>query len=214
MATIVETIRVALAGAGFATSAASPGRVMPEITGPVAAVSLERVDTGLAELTVRAAVVSPVALGAQACEDSAMTVSRILRNMGGDCIQEACRFDAKTELFSVGVLAKFHGDVLAKNWMAGYGCSVKLGSVYVGHALSFTAWREPGEDDVPVWKFRLEEILDGQWTEAIPAEPFTAVVMAGSVMDTYVGCKVTSCQRILKDGYMRQIREGTMEYKQ
>lgn len=187
---------------------------MPEITGPVAAVSLEKIDTGLAELTVRAEVVSPVALGAQACEDSAMVVSRILRNMGGDCVQEACRFDAKTELFSVGVLAKFHGDVLAKNWTAGHGCSVQLGEMVVGHALSFTAWKEPGEENVPVWRFRLEEILDGHWTEAVPSEPFTAVVMAGSMVDTYVGCKVLTYQRIMKDGYMRQIREGTMEYKQ
>ena len=213
MATIVETIQLALSGAGFATSAASPGRVMPEISGPVAAISLEKVDTGEAKLTVRAAVVSPVALGAQACENSAMTVSRILRNMGAACVQEACRFDAKTELFSVGVLASFHGDVLATDWTAGHGCSVQLGATYVGHALSFTAWSEKQADDIPVWKFRLEEILDGQWQEAIPSEPFTAVVTAGSVQDTYYGCRVTTCKRILQDGYMRQIREGTLEYR-
>ena len=219
MATIIEAVGTALNMAGFQTGLANPGQWIPEIQEPVVALCLEQVDSDAYEVTVRAEVVSPVVLGGQRCEEDVLRVVQALQNVGARCRVTALRFDAKTELFSMAVLATFYGDILDEEWVVGRACTVVWGGKWVGEPVSFTAWRETSDPDTEAmtakkWHFRMEEILDGKHEEATETSGFTVSVTAGNITESYTDCVVTSQQRILRGGYLRQIREGIAKEKQ
>lgn len=219
MATILETVDRTLNVAGFYTGLANPGQWIPEIEEPVVAISLEQVDSDAYEVTIRAEVVSPVALGGQHCEEAVLRVVNTLQYVGARCRVTKLEFDAKTELFSMAVLATFYGDILDDKWVAGKACSVIWGERWVGKAVSFTAWREtPNPDIQPLvaeqWHFRMEEILDGKSYETTATASFNIAVTVGNITETYTDCKVTSQQRVLRGGHLRQIREGIAQGKQ
>lgn len=216
MANVIDTVAAALSAAGYRTGAASPGGWMPEIQSPVAAVSLDGVDAQTDSLTVRATVVSPVANGAREAENQALQVCRVLRGIGGECQLEPCEWDEKTELFSVGVRAKFYGNVLGGTWSNAKACAVTMGGIPVSRPVSFSAWRNRGElMDIAEasWQFQLEEILTDTATEVVPVEPFSVVVGAGGRTETYTDCYITQQRRILEQGRLVQIREGTAKTK-
>ena len=219
MATILETVDNALNLAGFYTGLANPGQGIPEIEEPVVAICLEQVDSEAYEVTVRAEVVSPVALGGQRCEEDVLRVVHTLQNVGARCRVTRLDFDAKTELFSMAVLATFYGDILDEKWVAGTACNIVWGGKWVGEPVSFTAWRETSDPDsqalaTKAWHFRMEEILDGKFDEATASVAFTISVTAGNMTETYTGCTVTRQQRVLRGGYLRQIREGIAQSKE
>ncbi len=219
MATILETVDRVLNLAGFYTGLANPGQWIPEIEEPVVAICLEQVNSEAYEVTVRAEVVSPVALGGQRCEEDVLRVVQALQDMGAKCRVTPLKFDAKTELFSMAVLATFYGDILDEKWVAGRACTVVWGGKWVGEAVSFTAWRETVETEdggleSMKWHFRMEEILDGTFDETTESESFTISVTAGNITEKYTGCTVTSQERIFRGGYLRQIREGIAQAKE
>lgn len=219
MATILEAVDRALNLEGFHTGLANPGQWIPEIEEPVVAICLEQVDSDAYEVTVRAEVVSPVALGGQRCEEDVLRVVHTLQNVGARCRVTSLRFDAKTELFSMAVLATFYGDILDERWVAGTACNVVWGGKWVGEPVSFTAWRETSDPDTEAlaetkWHFRMEEVLDGKYEEAAATAGFTISVTAGNIQESYTGCTVTSQQRVLRGGYLRQIREGIAQKKE
>ena len=219
MATILETVNNALNLAGFHTGLANPGQWIPEIEEPVVAICLEQVDSDAYEVTVRAEVVSPVALGGQRCEEDVLRVVHALQNVGARCRVTRLDFDAKTELFSMAVLATFYGDILDEKWVAGNACSGIWGGRWVGEPVSFTVWRETSNPESQAltakeWHFRMEEILDGKFDETTATAAFNITVTAGNLTETYMNCTVTSQQRVLRGGYLRQIREGIAQEKQ
>ena len=219
MATILETVDRTLNVAGFYTGLANPGQWIPEIQEPVVAISLEQVDSDAYEVTVRAEVVSPVALGGQRCEEDVLRVVHTLQNVGARCRVTKLDFDAKTELFSMAVLATFYGDILDEKWVAGKACSVIWGGKWVGEPVSFTAWRETSNPESQAlagqkWHFRMEEVLDGKFDETTATVAFNITVTVGNLTETYMDCTVTSQQRVLRGGHLRQIREGIALEKQ
>lgn len=213
MADIMKTITYVLTAAGYRTGDASPGRIMPEISEPVIAVNLEHLDTEELTMTIRTTVVSPLALGARACEDEALKVCRILQDVGAECTLEPCQLNAKTEVFFVPVMAKFQGNILDTGWQADQICRVKFGSVNLYRIVSFSVWRETGSDadtlSAAVWKFRVEERMDGIKSEIEPTEPFTMTVMFEDAQEVYGECALTYQKRTISDGYLLQVREGT-----
>lgn len=213
----MDTVKSAISLAGFRTGMANPGQWIPEIQEPVVAISLEQVDSTKYEVTVRSEVVSPVALGGQRCEEEILKVVSVLQGMGARCEVTSLKFDAKTELFSMAVLGTFHGDILDSAWDFEKACVVNWGGRYIGDPVAFTAWRETTDPATPLsltlWHFRMEETLTGKWPEVDVSDPFTITVSAGNVTDTYTGCTVTSQQRFLQEGHLRQIREGTATAK-
>ncbi len=217
MATIIDTVNMAINMGGFHSGLANPGQWIPEITEPVVAVSLESVHSQTNCVTVRAEVVSPVALGGQRCQEAVLRLVDILHRMGADCRITGCDFEPKTEQFRQAVLAEFYGDILDESWTSGKACRVNWGGTQVAEPLSFTAWRE-GNAEMPMtlcqWHFRMEENLDGSQQEASALDPFTIRVMAGNVTEVYTGCTVTSQERRLADGRLRQIRQGTATAKE
>lgn len=209
----MDSVKGIIAMAGYRTGLANPGKWIPEITEPVIAISLESVDSESYEVTVRSEVVSPVALGGKRCEEEILKVLSLLQNRGARCEVTALRFDAKTELFSMAVLATFHGDILDEDWEFEKACTVNWGGINIGDPVAFTAWRETNDPNTPLsltkWHFRMEETLTGKWPEVNMSDPFTIQVTAGNITDTYTGCTVTRQQRYLQEGHLRQIREGT-----
>ncbi len=214
----MDTINMAVNMAGFKAGFANPGQWIPEIEEPVVAISLEQVDSQNYQVTIRAEVVSPVTLGGQKCEEEILRVVSVMEGLGGSCRITSLEFDAKTELFSMAVLGTFYGDVLDEHWSAGKACTVYWGGQRIGEPLSFTAWRETSDAQTPLstalWHFRMEEVLDGKWPEVETSSAFTIQVTAGNTTDTYTGCVVTSQERILSGGHLRQIREGTATAKE
>ena len=213
MADIMQSISYVLSAAGYRTGDASPGRIMPEVTEPVVAVNLEHLDTAKLSMTIRATVVSPLSLGARACEDEAMNICRILQQMGAECELESCQLNAKTEHFYVPVMASFRGNILDDGWKIGDACQVKFGSVNLQKVISFQAWREKGSEmnslEEAQWQFRVEERLDGIGQESAPAEPFVLTVIWEGSQERYEECVLTLQKRVIEDGHFLQIREGT-----
>ncbi len=217
MANILETVSMAINLGGFLCEYANPYRWVPEIQEPVVALSLEDVDSEKNQVILRAEVVSPVALGGEKCYESALKLVVLLQDIGGKCSIRGCEFDPKTELFSMAVLVAFYGDPMDESWVAETGCQVVWGGDLVGKPLSFSAWRESREETAlaaSVWQFRMEEILDSEFSEAEAYDPFTIQVSAGGFLEQYTGCTLTSQQRIFEDGRVRQIRQGTATGKE
>ena len=213
MADVVTSIAAVLRSAGYRTGDANPGGVMPEITEPVVAVNLEKVDGQKMLLTLRITIVSPLKLGAKACEDHGLTVCRILTELGGQCQLQPSHFNPKTEMFSAAVLANFYGHVLAEDWWSRGVFQVRFGSgYYLGEVVSVTTWQEPAADqtlgDCP-WHIRVEEKLDGIRQEDVPVNLGKITVMYENGKETYNECKLIGRKRIFQDGALLQIWEAT-----
>lgn len=213
MAGVIQNLTMLLSGAGYRTGDASPGRVMPEISEPVIALSLEHLDTEKRMATVRVTMISPLALGARACEDEALKVCKLLRNAGIACELNPYSIDTKTEMILLPVMATVYGNLWSNSWQLGEGCGVRLDADTLERVVSFTAWREVKEDAGGIqnarWNFRVEEEMDTIQEETEPTEPFVITVSHGDGQEVYSGCVLTLHKRVLTDGGLVQIREGT-----
>jgi hypothetical protein len=78
---------------------------MPYLTGPVAAVGLERAQ--VKSVTVAVRIYSPMSLGGQKCEDTAMLAAKTLAAMGGMYQITGCAFDSQMGVFTMLVLVTF-----------------------------------------------------------------------------------------------------------
>ena len=85
MADIVANVIAVLQAEGYRTGYANPGRIMSEISGPVVAVNLERVDMAARTVTVQATMVVPLSMGARFCEEYGLHICKVLSNLGGKC---------------------------------------------------------------------------------------------------------------------------------
>lgn len=214
MAGVIQNLTMLLSGAGYRTGDASPGRIMPEISEPVIALNLERLDTEKRVATVRVTVISPLALGARACEDEALKVCRLLRNAGIACELKPYSVDAKTEMILISVMATVYGNLLNNRWQLGEGCVVRFDARTLERVVSFTAWREVKDGssiENARWKFRVEEEMDTIQEETEPTEPFVITVSHGDGQEVYSGCVLTMHKRVVTDGGLVQIREGTAQ---
>ena len=213
MADIMISVAATLRAAGYRTGEASPGSVIPEITGPVVAVSLEKVDTKALTLVVRATVVSPYSLGARTCETNALKVCKLLGNMGGACQLQPCQFNAKSEMFSVAVLVTFHGNVLDEQWMPGDLCQVRFGSgYYLNRIASVTAWQEAAanqELEAASWHIRVEERMDGIIQEQVPVNVANVTVFYQNSREIYNECRLIGRKRVFQDGTLLQVWDIT-----
>ena len=218
MANIMESVAIVLRNAGYRTGESSPGRIMPEITEPVLAVSLEQVDTDKQMIRISVTVVSPLELGARVCEDNALQVCRLLTSTGADCRLEPCKLNPKTEVFWAPVIATYQGNILDEEWSAGNLCQIKFGSGYYLHTiLSYSAWqdRNAPEDDPMLanrpWKFRVEERINAIKEEDIPAGAFYMTIFYEGGKEFLRGCTLNGRKRIIQDGSLIQIWEGEAE---
>ena len=104
---ILELVLRRLREAKFTADVAFPGQKFPQITKPVAAVHIEKVDRANMTVTVEVNIICPAAMGGTACEVEALRATEILRWSGAVCIQNGCTYDGISQVYVVAILATF-----------------------------------------------------------------------------------------------------------
>lgn len=209
---IINTVVDILMENGIQAAPAQPPENMLIIHAPVAAVSIEKMDTAERTVDVLVEVVAPIKSGGEQCQKRALEVCRILRTAGADCVQGSCTFHGRPTLFCVPVKARFYGTALADEWIPRATCDVTLAGIALAHITSFTAQQVVDEDHTTLaqapWTFTLEEFIPvGTPEQAAPEEPFE--VQMGSQF--FTGCTMTECRRIYTVHGIEQTRKGIAE---
>ena len=213
MGTILDLVNQALRTAEIRSDEAYPGRRIPALTGPVAAVKLGKVDRSVRTTAVLVTVMSPAKSGGSLCESTALRAISVLQDMGGTCIKDICRFDEMADVFYIEIEANFLGTALENSWSAGPGYSVKVGTQTLAQVVSFSAERSVNEDVPNIadakWHFVVEELLPPGATEPpSPVEPFAVTVIREGGEETFNQCTWTSVRREETIRGVTQIRKG------
>ena len=216
MGTIVNQVIEALTGAGIRADEAYPGRRIPALTGPVAAVRLGKIDRSVRTTTVEVVLMSPAGGGGSFCENTALRAVEALQDMGGTCVKDVCKFDEMADVFYIEVEAEFFGTALEDDWSAGPGYSITIGQQPMPHVVSFSAQRAT-DNEVTVlanakWNLVMEELLIPGYSEPPdPSEPFVLKVSRSGGDETFTGCRWISQQRQDTIKGVTQIRKGTAD---
>ena len=216
MGTIVNQVIDALTGAGIRADEAYPGRRIPALTGPVAAVRLGKIDRSVRTTTVEVVLMSPAGGGGSFCENTALRAVEALQDMGGTCVKDVCKFDEMADVFYIEVEAEFFGTALEDDWSAGPGYSITIGQQPMPHVVSFSAQRAT-DNEVTVlanakWNLVMEELLIPGYSEPPdPSEPFVLKVSRSGGDETFTGCCWISQQRQDTIKGVTQIRKGTAD---
>ncbi len=198
--------------AGLEAVEAYPGRKMPQLSAPCAAVQLQQAELSTREARVLVTVVSPGNLGGNACQDTAAAAAAALQGAGADCLMAGCSFDGAMGCFCADVQANFHGYQPDGSWEPGM--VVTIGDIHRPHAVSAVFWRATDEDTTVLanaqWHFRLEEQFPpGVVEEADPGTPFVMLVHYSGRTEQLTGCVFKSQRRENGPLGTRQVREGT-----
>lgn len=215
---ILNTVIDLLNDGGIPAAPAQPAGKMLIVHGPVAAVSIEKVDTAGGFVSVLVEIVGPMDGGAERCQNRALTVCNILSGAGGACEQGSCSFQGKGALFRVPVTARFYGTATEDDWTPRPTCTVKIDGAILEYVESFSAQQvkeEPAEEEEekPLssapWSFTLEESFPvGTKEPADPQEPFFLRFTGPQGSQIFSGCTLTARQRIYTAEGIRQIRKG------
>ena len=213
MGTIVSQVMDALREAGIRSDEAYPGRRIPALTGPVAAVRLGKVDRSVRRTAVQVVIMSPAAEGGSVCEAAALRAVAALQTMGGTCVKDVCRFDEMASAFYSEIEADFFGSPTETGWSAGPGYAVKINAQPMEHVVSFAAERKTDNEVTAIgnakWQFTLEELLPPGTSEPPdPVEPFSVTVTRTLGQESFTGCTLTSVKREETIRGVTQIRKG------
>ena len=216
MGTIVNQVIDALTGAGIRADEAYPGRRIPALTGPVAAVRLGKIDRSVRTTAVEVVLMSPAGGGGSFCENTALRAVEALQDMGGTCVKDVCKFDEMADVFYIEVEAEFFGTALEDDWSAGPGYSITIGQQPMPHVVSFSAQRAT-DNEVTVlanakWNLVMEELLIPGYSEPPdPSDPFVLKVSRSGGDETFTGCRWISQQRQDTIKGVTQICKGTAD---
>ena len=119
MGTIVENVIAKLTAASIRADEAYPGRRIPALTGPVAAVRLGKIDRSVRTTAVEVVIMSPSSGGGSLCESTALRAIGVLQNMGGTCVKDVCKFDEMADVFYIEITAEFFGVARENKWEPG-----------------------------------------------------------------------------------------------
>lgn len=104
---ILTKVLTLLRQGDFSAEAAFPGRQFPVITGPVAAVHLEKADRAGDTVTVGVSILCPESCGGVFCEEEALRAMEILHRAGAACVQNGCTYNGLVRAYEVELLADF-----------------------------------------------------------------------------------------------------------
>ena len=202
---IIDQVVAALKDFGVKTQRAYPETQIPALTEVVAAVQLAKADFDERSMTVEVKLIGPQYLGAAICEELALDVAEMLRDMDLSCVVQPVEFDGRTAHFSVSCLVTKYPpkrEYLESPFM--------IGAVNQNWVVQFTAQQETDEThtalkDAP-WKVRLEQFFPNGFGEDV--DPSGEVFSLTNGEEIYLNCKWTSCKRITELDGTRQIREG------
>lgn len=182
----------ALQEAGIRAERGFSGEMVPAITDPVAAVTVEHSDQKKIVLAVT--VFGPGKQGGRACEERAQTVADVLRGKRGVCQVGNCRFDGESGLFSVKVTAV---------WLESLHNTVQIDNVTLPYATDFSAVQtrqvqqitdpETGEKRVVneevIWTVAIQELLPFREVMVVDhKDAFTLRVKHDGCTEVYPEC--------------------------
>lgn len=135
---ILELVLRRLREAKFTADVAFPGQKFPQITKPVAAVHIEKVDRANMTVTVEVNIICPAAMGGTACEVEALRATEILRWSGAVCIQNGCTYDGISQVYVVAILATFTCVTEASKCSLGPGFRAYINDIVQPNAIAFS----------------------------------------------------------------------------
>ena len=210
MGTIVSNVIAQLQNAGIRSDEAYPGRRIPALTSPVAAVRLGKVDRAVRTTAVQVVIMSPSSGGGSLCETTALRALEVLEEMGGSCVKDVCKFDEMADVFYIDLTAEFFGTALEDDWSAGPGYAVTIGEQPLAYVTSFSATRKTNEEGAFYWDFSVEELLPPGTSEpSDPSEPFVLTVTRRNGDEMFTGCTLDTVKRQDTIRGISQIRSGT-----
>lgn len=213
MGTIVGNVINALQASDIRADEAYPGRRIPALTGPVAAVRLGKIDRSVRTTTVEIVVMSPAAGGGSLCEDTALQAVEVLQAIDATCTKDVCKFDEMADVFYIDIRAEFFGTAMKGKWSPGPGYAITVGQQPLNHVVSFSAHRETDEEVTSLasakWTFTMEELLPPGSPEPMePEEPFALSVERALGDEMFTGCRFVSHTREDTIRGVTQIRKG------
>lgn len=227
---ILELVLEKLRAGGFRAELAYPGQRFPAITGPVAAVHIEKVDKAGQTVTAEVNIVSPAALGGTACETAGLQALEILHGAGAVCTQSGCSYLADGQVYTVSVLAEFVCTGSGDGYALGPGFQVYAGGVLQPHAVGVTAEKTAGHEARyamgsanPVgisqgswrWEITLEERIPvGMAETAEPTEPFTLQIVREKKKEVYSGCRWVTVRREFTREGLHRVRKAIAQLRQ
>ena len=216
MGTIVGNVITALSGVSIRADEAYPGRRIPALTGPVAAVQLGKMDRSVRTTAVKVVIMSPASGGGSLCESTALRAIEALQKMGGTCVKDLCKFDEMADVFYINIEAEFFGTAMENKWSAGPGYAITIGQQPMEQVVSFSVQRTVTDEVTDIgnapWTFTLEELLiPGTSEPPEPSEPFTLTVSRSNADEQFTGCRFISQQRQDTIRGVTQTRKGTAE---
>ena len=221
---ILELVLIRLREANFTADVAYPGQKFPQITEPVAAVHIEKVDRASLTVTVEVSIICPASLGGTQCEVEALRATEALRWTGAVCVQNGCTYDGAAQVYVVSILATFTCITEEDSCVIGPGFEVYVNGIYHRFAVAFSeeekqereALYEMGEH-LPVgicqgkslWEITLEELIPAGSPETTePEGAFTVKIVTDVKTEYYNHCRWTSVRREFTREGLRRVRKG------
>lgn len=221
---ILDMVLGELRNAEFHADVAYPGQKFPQVTKPVAAVHIQKVDRARLMVTVEVNIICPASMGGTACEVEALRATEVLRWSGATCIQNGCTYDGVSQVYVVAVLATYTCITEEDNCVMGPGFSVYINDLYLHHIVNFweeevqereaeyetgeklptgisqgkTYWAIGMEEQIPAGSAELEE----------PAAAFKLRLESEGKVETFYHCLWTSTKREFTQEGVRRIRKG------
>ena len=227
---ILEKVLQRLRQAKFKATVAFPGQKYPQITEPVAAVHIEKVDRASMTVTLEVNVICPASFGGTACEVEALRATEALQLDGALCIQNGCTYDGASQVYMVAILATYTCVTEADSCVIGPGFEVYINNIYHRFVVAFT--EEENRDHKPeftmgerapigislgssVWEITLEElILPGSPEYAEPKGPFELRIIRSAGTDIYYHCRWLSIRREMTRNGLRRVCKGVAMLKE
>ncbi len=221
---ILELVLRRLREEGFSADVAYPGQKFPRITGPVAAVHIQRVERASLTVTVEVSIICPASMGGTACEVEALRATEVLRWAGAVCVQNGCTYDGVAQVYTVAIQAAFTGSTEAEDCVIGPGFYVYINGLLQPYALSVSEEETPGVqaeyvmgESAPagisqgqrLWSLELEEqIPSGSPETAEPEGLFQLKIVTDQKTEVYYSCRWTSITRAFTKDGLRRVRRG------
>lgn len=227
---ILERVLRILRQEDFAASVAFPGQKFPQISDPVAAVHIEKVDRSSLTVTVEVSIICPAAMGGTACEVEALRATEVLRWDGAVCVQNGCTYDGVSQVYVVSILATYTCITEADSCTMGPGFSVYINGIRQYFAVAVTgeeqdtlqaayAMGQTGPVGVQPgccsWLISLEELIPAGSPETVdPEGAFQLKIVTDMKTEVYYHCRWTSIWREFTREGLRKIRKGIAMLRQ
>lgn len=221
---ILELVLRRLREENFAADIAYPGQKFPQISEPVAAVHIEKVDRANLTVTLEVNIICPAALGGTTCEVEALRATEILRWSGAVCVQNGCTYDGVSQVYVVAILATFTGITEADDCVIWPGFYVYINEIRQPYAIAVSEEEVPGfqaeyvmGESAPVdisqgsylWNIQLEELIPAGSPETKePGGVFQMKIVSDVKTEIYYYCRWTSVKREFTKEGLRRIRKG------